>query len=108
MSEPGKIKRLRLWTRLPGLLCTLILTFAFSKCGLAQTLVDTPRANVVQLAPDTSLSVVTDTASADSASRASLEDSLGIRISPDALPSRVVATANDSAVLDLETNLFYL
>jgi lipopolysaccharide assembly outer membrane protein LptD (OstA) len=46
--------------------------------------------------------------SADTTSRASLEDSLGIRISPDALPSVVTASATDSAVLDMDSNLFFL
>jgi len=42
------------------------------------------------------------------AARNRLADSLGIRISPDALPSPVTATATDSAVLDMSQNLFYL
>jgi hypothetical protein len=38
----------------------------------------------------------------------SLEETLGIRISPDALPSPVRSEAADSAVLDMESNVFYL
>lgn len=45
---------------------------------------------------------------ADSSRRSSLEDSLGIRISKDALPSIVKAKAKDSAVMDMKSNLFFL
>jgi len=45
---------------------------------------------------------------ADSAKRSSLEESLGIRISHDALPSVVKATARDSAVMDMDKDVFYL
>jgi lipopolysaccharide assembly outer membrane protein LptD (OstA) len=44
----------------------------------------------------------------DSARRKSLEESMGIRISPDALPAIVKADARDSAVLDMEHDVFYL
>jgi lipopolysaccharide assembly outer membrane protein LptD (OstA) len=44
----------------------------------------------------------------DSLSTAALEKRLGIRISKDELSSVVTATATDSAVVDLESNLFYL
>ena len=47
--------------------------------------------------------------SADSAAKkAALESKLGIRISKDALPAPVTATATDSAVLNMEKNLFHL
>jgi hypothetical protein len=49
-----------------------------------------------------------DSLAADSTRRLALEDSLGIRISPDALPAIVTATATDSAVLDMQQNLFFL
>ncbi len=45
---------------------------------------------------------------ADSLAKSSLEDSLGIRISPDALPSVVTADASDSAVLNMQANIFEL
>lgn len=56
---------------------------------------------------------LTDTVSVDSAAsashdRMSLEQRLGIRISPDALPSPVTAVAKDSAVLNMADNVFYL
>jgi len=47
-------------------------------------------------------------AARDSSDIAKLEDSLGIRISRDALNAIVTATATDSAVLDLKRSLFYL
>ncbi len=47
-------------------------------------------------------------AATDSSKRKQLENTLGIRISKDALPSIIKATAVDSAVLDMERNLFYL
>ncbi len=47
-------------------------------------------------------------AAADSVKRQSLEETLGIRISRDALPSVVKANARDSAVLDMDHDVFYL
>ena len=54
-------------------------------------------------------SLTNDTLSAtDSAKRNQLEQSLGIKISKDAMSSVVKAKARDSAVLDMEHDLFYL
>jgi hypothetical protein len=50
----------------------------------------------------------TDTSKVDTASKKNLETKLGIKISKDALPSVVTATAIDSAVLDMRKNIFYL
>jgi lipopolysaccharide assembly outer membrane protein LptD (OstA) len=47
-------------------------------------------------------------AAVDTSRKAALEDSLGIKISKDALPSVVKAKARDSAVLDMKSNQFYL
>ncbi len=44
----------------------------------------------------------------DSSKRSQLEKELGIKISKDALPSVVKATAQDSLIMDMQTNLFYL
>lgn len=44
----------------------------------------------------------------DSAKKQGLEQTLGIKISKDALPAIVTATAEDSAVLDMGRNVFYL
>jgi hypothetical protein len=50
----------------------------------------------------------TDSAAIDSLKKRRFEDSLGIKISKDALQSVVNATSRDSAVLDMHKNLFYL
>lgn len=49
-----------------------------------------------------------DSAKSDTAKRKKVETDLGIKISKDALPSVITATAQDSAVLDMQHNLFYL
>lgn len=46
--------------------------------------------------------------STDSVSKQDLEERLGIRLSPDALPAEVKTEAADSAVLDMRNNIFYL
>lgn len=48
------------------------------------------------------------TAKKDTVSIASKEKALGIKIAPDALPAAVTTAAKDSAVLDMEHNMFYL
>lgn len=64
---------------------------------------------------DSTAVVVTDSLSVDSTQKISatnkkeqLEDSLGIRISPDALSAVVTSNASDSAVLNMKDNVFYL
>jgi lipopolysaccharide assembly outer membrane protein LptD (OstA) len=52
--------------------------------------------------------ILRDTAKKDSAAVKSLSDSLGIRISPDALSDIVISESSDSAVLDMSKNIFYL
>ena len=49
-----------------------------------------------------------DSVVSDTSKRKKLEKELGIRISKDALPSVVKAVSQDSAVLDMHRNLFYL
>ncbi len=44
----------------------------------------------------------------DTTKKRKLEKELGIKISKDALPSKVNAQSKDSAVLDMQNNLFYL
>ncbi len=44
----------------------------------------------------------------DSSKRKHLEESLGIKISKDALPSVVKSESRDSAVMDMQHNIFYL
>lgn len=53
-------------------------------------------------------STVVDSAAIDSSKTASMEQELGIKISKDALPSIVKSVARDSAVLDMEHDIFYL
>ncbi len=65
-----------------------------TKIGLADSLL-----NDTTLVADTTI---------DSAARQSLEERLGIKISPDALPSEVKSEAADSAVLDMRRNIYYL
>lgn len=49
-----------------------------------------------------------DTIAKDTVSRQNLEERLGIKISPDALPAVVTSEASDSAVLDMKRNIFHL
>ena len=55
-----------------------------------------------------SLKLDSVSANTDSSKKNALEQSLGIKISKDALPSVVKATAQDSVIMDMHTNLFYL
>jgi hypothetical protein len=68
---------------------------------------DTLKVNASSL-PDSLKKKDTLANTSDSVKKKSLEQTLGIKISKDALPSTVTATAEDSAVLDMEHNLFYL
>jgi hypothetical protein len=56
---------------------------------------------------DTSVPSLTEDQDEESKTRTK-EQELGIRISKDALPAKVVTTAKDSAVMDMTQNLFYL
>lgn len=51
---------------------------------------------------------VDSTTAVDTTAGRSLEERLGIRISPDALESPVTSKATDSAVMDMQRNQFYL
>jgi lipopolysaccharide assembly outer membrane protein LptD (OstA) len=90
---------------------TIIFIFSITNKGYSQTNITTP---LDSLKGKDSLVVSTDSlkadtlTTADSVKRTGLEEKLGIKISKDALPSVVTATAKDSAVLDMEKNLFYL
>ena len=52
--------------------------------------------------------ISTDTSKTALSKKKSLEDSLGIKISKDALPAEVTALATDSAVMEMDKNVFYL
>jgi len=49
-----------------------------------------------------------DSSVSDSAKTLLKEQQLGIKISKDALPAKVVTTARDSAVMDMTSNMYYL
>ncbi len=70
-----------------------------------------PTTDSLQISQKDTATATPDSASLaakDSARRQTLADSLGIRISPDALPAIVEAIATDSAVLQLRKNQFFL
>lgn len=76
---------------------------------------DTTKVEVIQ--EEDSTIPLNDSLQADSAeindsvklsARSSLEQRLGIRLSPDALPSVVTSEASDSAVMNMQTNVFTL
>lgn len=95
------------------LLLAVIFTLVLTKSAQAQELnkhiavPDTAKPAVNSLAKDT---IATDSAlkKNDSLAKKGLEDSLGIKISPDALPEEVTSQAADSAVMDMKKNVFYL
>lgn len=87
---------------------TLLYTLSWMAPAAAQSRADSSARQNATLAADSLSLHDSSTHTADTATRASLEDSLGIRISPDALPSVVTASATDSAVLDMDSNLFFL
>ena len=66
-------------------------------------LADSSTANI-----DSTLADSTVVDSANAVTNATLEERLGIKISPDALPSEVTSEATDSAVLNMKKNIFYL
>ncbi|RYZ53759.1 MAG: LPS-assembly protein LptD, partial [Sphingobacteriales bacterium] len=79
-----------------------IFTFGLTNAAIAQAGGDTT-------VPDSvTLKQVVRSIAANDSSRTGMEDSLGIRISKDALPAPVTATSTDSAVLDVRKNIFYL
>ena len=105
----------------------IIFIFFITNKGYAQTIrqhADTVqtgggrsiRTNIIpdsSITKDTSV-VIKDTlkkdslAVGDTSHRHKVEDSLGIKISKDALPSKVTADAEDSAILDMQYNVFNL
>lgn len=110
-------------------LLAVIFIFALTNPAIAQekelsfdtlpvdTLADSLSVNDSLTKQQDSLSAITDSLvtdstlaadSTDSLSSMSLEERLGIKISPDALPSVVTSEASDSAVLDMKRNIFYL
>ena len=109
MSRCGKfILKKPLMHRLILSLTAFFIFFLTNQCD-AQNSQDTLSEHIVNV-PDT-LALKADTSTvplSDSATIATLEDSLGIRISKEGLNAVVTAEATDSAVLNLKENLFYL
>ena len=102
MSLCGKII-----LKTPSLYClhlTLAVFFCFlTNVSSAQIRSVSDSTNIVSIDSVKKDSVINEVNTAKS-----LEDSLGIKISKDALPAPVISEAVDSAVLDLKKNLFYL
>ncbi len=108
MSGPRKSILKLGWLRYSAVILAIYFTSALTSMVHAQNRQVT--SDSLRISRSDSSRNVTDSAVAasDSSARHRLEDSLGIRISPDALPSVVTATATDSAVLDMSRNLFFL
>ena len=88
------------------LFIALIFTFALTQSAQAQQTIALP--DTAKIASDTLRLQDSLAINKDTAAKSRLESKLGIRISKDALPAAVTATATDSAVLNMEKNIFYL
>lgn len=109
MSDGGKIipKRSAWFNRAPWFLACFFLFLTVDATAQTKSIA----ADSLKIDADTLLarkSSRTDSSGVDSAKKQSLEDQLGIRISKDALPAKVTATASDSAMFDLRDNEFHL
>src|ERR1043165_2766909 len=109
MSQCGKI--ILKFASMRRLYCYMAVIFVFfSNMTLAQQ--PALPSDSIKLKRDTtvldSLHAPVDTVAGDSAKTGNVEQRLGIKISKDALSSVVTATAKDSAVMDMEKNIFYL
>lgn len=109
MNLRSKIILKKAWLRLVPLYLTGIFIFVLTNSSLAQAQNNITDSTVI--AQDT-IALKSDTSGstkpADSIAVRNLEDSLGIKISKDALSAIVTAEAADSAVLDMQQNIFYL
>ena len=110
-------------SKFPSLHCftmcmAVIFIFFITNKGYGQARSNTPKSdssaakdsikmNVGKILTDSTLKDST-AISADTSRKKMLEDSLGIKISKDALPSVVKAEAQDSAIMDMATNQSYL
>jgi hypothetical protein len=112
MSLSGKIiPKLPLPACLQFLVTVLLLSLPNVHCTAQQnTIPPTTQTDTLKLADlkTRADSLKADTTVKDTVAKKSLEDSLGIRISKDALPSVVTSQATDSAVLDMKENIFSL
>ena len=98
------------------LYCFLAVIFIFISISANAQLRQRSSNDSLSIRPDTTLTVADSTSvdtlgnPPDSTVRSpkSLEERLGIRISKDAMDNVVVATARYSAVMNLDSNLFYI
>lgn len=92
----------------------IVVFFMFLLTNAVQAQVTPPVADTSLIQPDSTLSIAVadslqaDSTAADSASKASLEQRLGIKLSPAAMDASVISEAEDSAVFNLSDNLFHL
>ncbi len=109
MCVPGKSILKKAVFRLCAFAC-LFFILALTGIAGAQEAAPAQRGDsLATVSPSDTLRLArTGSSATDSSRRTALEDSLGIRLSPDALPAVVTAKATDSAVLDMQQNLFYL
>ncbi len=111
--RPGKNKRENATAVRYGLRLLLVLTVLLvaARAGAQVKAADSVRPTLLRAADSVKISGKDSLISGKDTpqvARVALEDSLGIRISPDALPAIVEATATDSALLQLRRNQFYL
>ncbi len=112
MSPRGKIISKNFSIHRLGIYIAMFFVFVLTYTAKAQSTADTGKI-VIPLADTTKIAVndnlkTDSTQKSDSTTRTALEDSLGIRLSPDALPNVVTADASDSAVLNMTDNVFEL
>jgi hypothetical protein len=109
MSNCGKIILKRAGMYCCTVLLCMYFTFALTQSASAQVIGSRAVADsAAKIAVDSLNLKDTTQIKADTSTRASLERRLGVRLSKDALPAPVKATAVDSAVLNMEKNLFHL
>src|SRR5690349_15766537 len=106
MNLWGKIILKNLSIRRRGIIMAVIFIFTLTNQAFSQQVKDSLSSDSLKIALDSIK--ISDTAAKDTIAQKSLADSLGIRISPDALPDIVLAEATDSAVLNMNDKKFYL
>lgn len=106
MNLWGKIIPKNLSKRRHGIIMAVIFIFTLTNQAFSQQINDTLSVDSMKL-PSDSIKI-SDTAVKDSFATGSFADSLGIKISPDALDDIVLAEASDSAVLNMTDKKFYL
>lgn len=108
MSPCGKIILKKPSTHPRQVLLTVFFILALTHTAQGQTSPDDSLRTYQSVVNDALVDTGMVNIAEDSSRVVSLEDSLGIVISKDALTAPVTATATDSAVLDMKRKLFYL